>query len=77
MNDKIQVGNTGVTTGYKIIMLLDGMSDKYLKEEIIYSLLKLEELKYIVLSMKVRGFNEHTTIEDVTYLGHKWIECFS
>lgn len=47
---------------------------QYDEKEVLYSILKLIELKYILINSTDELWNENTKVCDVTYYGHKYLE---
>lgn len=76
--DNIHVTRTGIT--YTSLHLFDFpkiFSPLYTDLEVCYSLVKLIELNYIIINSIDDRWNENTSIADVTYQGHKYLERFS
>lgn len=75
--DNIHVTRTGIT--YTSIYLFNFpkiFSPLYTDLDICYSLVKLIELNYITINSNDDRWNENTSVKDVTYQGHKYLESF-
>ena len=76
--DNIHVTRTGIT--YTSLRLFDFpkiFTPLYSDIEICYSLVNLIELNYIIINSNNNRWNDDTSILDVTYQGHKYLEKFT
>ena len=78
--DDLQITKSGKAfTLIRLMHIPKHFSSRYNEEDIIYSVRKLIELNYIVISEPSdfdNGWQPSTFIRDVTYEGHKYLEKF-
>lgn len=72
--EKITITDNGVYTGCNIANMQNHFEPQYSMRETAYAINKLYELNYICMELHGKSWNDKHTIDDVTYLGHKYLE---